>query len=88
MVGSIWLNGITVALISSTQVKSRVVCAPCRGWRGQAGCAVSRYVCGGWRSSQAGVRPAPSERPGVVMELFHVLGIMVWMKYSGEMLMG
>lgn len=37
MVGSIWLSGITVALISSTQVKSLVVCAPCRGWRGQAG---------------------------------------------------
>lgn len=46
MVGSIWLSGITVALISSTQVKSLVpVCVPCRVVRGTLTCVVFRYVC-------------------------------------------
>lgn len=58
-------------------------------WLAGAGWLCGLQVClRGWRSSQVGVRPAPSDRPGVVMELVHVLGIIVWMKYSGEMLMG
>lgn len=52
MVGSIWLSGITVALISSTQVKSLVVCAPCHACRGLADLSSYRYVC--WEAQVAG----------------------------------
>ena len=86
MVGSIWLSGITVALISSAQVKS-LWSAPCRGWRGQADRAGSRYVCGG------GGR-LPGRWP-LSLQPDRELGLkslqcwrLWWMRYSGEIMMG
>lgn len=62
MVGSIWLNGITVALISSTQVKSsRGLCAL---WLAGAGWLVrSPGMCVGL--SQWAQAAAARRRPGV-----------------------
>ena len=79
MVGSIWLNGITVALTSSTQVKSLVVCAPF-GWRGQAGLC-GRQVCVQGRAGQC-LRPAAlGGAPGWAVNIARAWSeVVVWVR--------
>lgn len=48
MVGSIWLDGTTVALISSTQVKSHICLSACLEYQIRLACAILKCVCCVW----------------------------------------
>lgn len=80
MVGSIWLDGITVALISSTQVKS-LRSVPRRGWRG-AGRRCGPQVCA--PRAKPSRRPGPVRGPRGVVYTVQGLEVVVGVSCSGE----